>query len=38
MKFYENENFNSNDYFKVAIGPKYAKEDKKIQKFWKDGQ
>jgi hypothetical protein len=22
MKIYENENFNSNDYFKVAIGPK----------------
>ncbi len=25
MKIYENENFSSNENFKVAIGPKYAK-------------
>lgn len=35
MKIDENENLNSNDYFKVAIGPKYAKKVKKIQKLWK---
>ncbi len=38
MKIDEIENFNSNYYFKVAIGPKYAKEDRKIQILWKDGQ